>query len=142
MLQVFNIFDAAFMNLKPNWDALGMFTSVACAIHCAILPLLVASLPVFGVNIVENEAFEYGMIFLALIVGILALRHGYRKHHRSLAPILFFVAGICFLFAKQIWSNWHTVLLLPAVLLILTAHYMNYRNCRKVSQCNTDNCNH
>ena len=34
---------AVFMKLKINWDALGITTSVACAIHCAILPLFVIS---------------------------------------------------------------------------------------------------
>ena len=33
------------MRLKINWDALGIATSLACAIHCAVLPLLLTSLP-------------------------------------------------------------------------------------------------
>jgi hypothetical protein len=48
-----------------NWDALGIATSLACAIHCAILPLILSSLPLFGINIVDNIGFEYFMIFLA-----------------------------------------------------------------------------
>ena len=57
------------MKLKLNWDGLGIITSIACAIHCGVLPLLLPALPLFGVNIVHNKAFEWGMIFLAFFVG-------------------------------------------------------------------------
>jgi len=38
---------------------------LACAIHCALLPLILTSLPLFGVELIDNIAFEYGMIVLA-----------------------------------------------------------------------------
>ena len=69
------------MKTKINWDAWGIGASVACAIHCAILPLFLASLPVFGANIIHNMAFEIGMILLSLVIGCIALYHGYKKHH-------------------------------------------------------------
>ena len=33
------------MAQKINWDAWGILTSVLCAIHCAILPLVISTLP-------------------------------------------------------------------------------------------------
>ncbi|MEI9957599.1 MAG: MerC domain-containing protein, partial [Ferruginibacter sp.] len=66
------------MKVKLNWDALGITTSIACAIHCALLPIIVTTLPVFGINIVNNMAFEWGMIALAFVVGSYALFHGYQ----------------------------------------------------------------
>jgi hypothetical protein len=68
---------------KINYDALGIAASVACAIHCAILPLLLSSLPLFGINIINNTSFEYIMIFIALCIGLYSLWHGYKKHHHS-----------------------------------------------------------
>jgi hypothetical protein len=53
------------MNFKINWDALGITASLACAIHCAVLPLMLTSLPLFGINIIHNAIFEYSMIGLA-----------------------------------------------------------------------------
>ncbi|HNE92671.1 MAG TPA: MerC domain-containing protein, partial [Chitinophagaceae bacterium] len=50
------------MAFKINWDALGISTSIACAIHCAVLPLVVTSLPLFGINIIHNLWFEFSMI--------------------------------------------------------------------------------
>ncbi|HAL95914.1 MAG TPA: MerC domain-containing protein, partial [Chitinophagaceae bacterium] len=33
------------MRFRINWDALGISASIACAIHCALLPLFLSSLP-------------------------------------------------------------------------------------------------
>src|SRR5215472_4889953 len=90
---------------KINLDALGAFVSLTCAIHCIILPLAIATLPVVGVNLVHNAKFEYVMIGMAFVIGITALWHGYRKHHRRLSPCLLFVLGMILLIAKQIWHD-------------------------------------
>lgn len=119
------------MSLKINWDALGITASLACAIHCAILPLVLSSLPVFGIEIIDNPYFEYFMIGLAFLIGAYSLSHGFKKHHRSWVPLLVFSAGISLLFCKQVWHSWQWLFLPPAVLLIVTAHYLNYRLCRK-----------
>ncbi|HEX9514478.1 MAG TPA: MerC domain-containing protein [Puia sp.] len=119
------------MTSKINWDALGITTSILCAIHCAILPLVVASLPILGVNIVHNLFFEYGMIGLAFVIGSWALSHGFRKHHRQFTPWLLFTGGMLFLIAKQLWHHYEFRLLPFAVILIVAAHIQNYRLCRR-----------
>ena len=130
------------MAVKVNWDALGISTSLACAIHCAVLPLLLTSLPVFGIDIIDNVSFEYLMIVLACIIGAYALSHGYRKHHHQLTPILIFGLGILFLLAKQSWHHLQLWFLLPAVIFIVAAHYLNYRLCRKANHCHKNDCDH
>src|SRR5687767_1732282 len=82
---------------RINWDAAGIVTTVACAIHCAVLPLLMGTLPILGMNIINNTAFEYFMIFLAFVIGSYSLWHGYKRHHHSLIPVLVFGTGIGFL---------------------------------------------
>lgn len=126
-------FEKTKMKKKINWDALGIGASLACAIHCALLPLVLTSLPVFGINIIENKGFEYFMIGLAFCIGAYALSHGYRKHHRQWLPLAVFSAGMLFLLAKEIWHNHAVLLLIPAVLLIVGAHYYNFRLSRKSS---------
>ncbi len=130
------------MRLKINWDALGVFASVACAIHCAVLPLFISSLSLLGVNIIKNTAFEYGMIFLAFAVGLYSLYHGVRKHHRNLWPVLIFSIGMLFLFAKQLWHQWEVWFLVPAVICIVAAHYQNYRLCRMHTDTHEGSCTH
>jgi hypothetical protein len=130
------------MKYKINLDGLGMATSLACAVHCAVLPLVVTSFPVLGINILDNTFFEYGMIFLALFIGVFSLYHGYKKHHHRMLPIAIFSSGIALLFAKQIWHQFHIMLLIPAVIAIISAHFFNYRFCRTHNHAHDDDCNH
>lgn len=129
------------MNLKINWDALGIATSIACAIHCAVLPILLTSLPVFGTNIIHNLFFEWSMIVLAFCIGSYSLFHGYRKHHRTLLPVLIFSAGFIFLVLKQFNAAYEIIFLVMAVFLIITAHFYNYRLCHK-SKCTSTHHTH
>jgi hypothetical protein len=130
------------MNIRFNWDAAGIVTSVACAIHCAILPLLLQSLPIFGINIIDNVGFEYLMIVLAFLIGGYSLWHGYKKHHHKLLPFFVFSAGIVLLFVKQLWHSYQYWILPFAVILIVAAHFMNYRSCRVHDHAHEDDCNH
>ncbi|MBS1927068.1 MAG: MerC domain-containing protein [Chitinophagaceae bacterium] len=119
------------MAVKINWDSFGIATSLACAIHCAILPLALTSLPLFGINIIHNAAFEWGMIALAFSVGAYSLLHGYFVHHRTSLPILIFSGGFLFLVLKQVFHSYEVFLLIPAVLLIIYGHLLNYKTCNK-----------
>jgi MerC mercury resistance protein len=127
---------------KINYDALGIAASVACAIHCAVLPLLMSSLPILGINIINNVFFEYGMILLAAAIGIYSLMHGFKKHHHQYTPIIIFSIGIVLLLLKQAIDSYRLVLLIPAVMLIICAHVINYLNCRKANHCHTNDCTH
>ena len=130
------------MKFNINWDALGVGASLACAIHCALLPLFLSSLPLFGINIIHNTGFEVGMIVLALGIGSYSLYHGYKKHHHSLLPLSLFFAGFIFLVLKQFFVQYETWLLVPAVCLIITAHILNFRFCRVHNHAHKDDCDH
>lgn len=141
MLLLF-IFVPLCMKNKINWDALGIGASLACAIHCALLPLFLSSLPLFGINIIHHVGFEIGMIILALGIGSYSLYHGYQKHHHSLLPISLFFAGFIFLVLKQFFIQHEIWLLIPGVILIITAHFLNYRSCRVHNHAHQDDCDH
>ncbi|WP_026764484.1 MerC domain-containing protein [Sediminibacterium salmoneum] len=130
------------MKFKINWDALGIVASVACAIHCALLPLFLSSLPLFGVNIIENIQFEYFMIGLAFLLGTYALYHGFKKHHHSWWPVALFTAGILLLLLKVNFHQLEWVLLVPSVGFIVVAHYLNFKLCRKHDHAHSDDCSH
>ncbi len=128
--------------IRINYDVLGISVSLACAIHCAILPLVLTSLPVLGTNIINHTGFELSMIAVSAVIGLISLWHGYNKHHHRIQPALLFVAGILLLASKQLFSIKEIYILIPAVIIIIWAHWLNYRLCRKVDQCHTNDCNH
>jgi hypothetical protein len=128
--------------IRINYDALGIAASVACAIHCAILPLVLSSLPLFGINIINNTSFEFLMIGIAFMIGVYSLWHGYRKHHHKFYPVLLFAAGISMLFLKQFFHQHFLLFLVPAVALIVSAHWFNYRETKRTHTCNLKHCTH
>ena len=125
------------MAIKTNWDVFGIVTSVACAIHCALLPLITTTLPLFGFNIIHNAVFEWGMIALAFFVGAYSLFHGFIKHHRNMVPFFLFSGGVCFLVLKQLFPAAEYLFLAFAVCLIITAHIVNYRFCKHSKSCDS-----
>ncbi len=123
-------------------DALGITASLACAIHCALLPLFLTSLPVFGINIIHNVTFEVVMIVLAFCIGSFSLFHGYRSHHHRYLPLIVFSAGFIFLVLKQFFLQDELWFLLPAVIFIMSGHFLNYYFCRQSNHCHVDDCDH
>lgn len=138
-MHIYPIFAVHFLNdmARINYDALGITTSVACAVHCAVFPLLITAFPILGADLLHNGYFEYGMIGLAFIVGIYALYQGFRKCHHKAIPVVLFTAGISFLLLKELFQDYHTLFLIPATVTIISAHYLNYNLCRKAGYCKT-----
>lgn len=130
------------MKLQINWNALGVSAAVACAIHCALLPLFITALPLFGVNILENIYFEIGMITVAFVIGGLTLTHGYRKHHHKLSPLFLFIAGMILLSIKHFFIEYILWLVIPSSILIISAYYLNWKFCRLAKHCHSSDCNH
>jgi hypothetical protein len=132
------------MGFRINWQALGISASLICAIHCALMPLLVTSLPLFGINLIENIWVEISLLVFAFVVGFYSLWHGYKKHHHRIVTLLIFTAGITFFVVHQFVEvpYYGITLILPGVFAVLTAHYLNYRLCRKANHCHTTDCNH
>ena len=130
------------MRTKLNWDALGITTSLACAVHCALLPLFLTSLPVFGVELIENISFEIFMIALAFCIGILSLYHGWKRHHHSFVPMLVFSVGFVFLVMKVFFVEYEGWLLIPAVSGIVGGHLLNYKSCKVHNHAHADDCSH
>lgn len=121
---------------------MGISASVACAIHCALLPLLLNSLPILGVELIHNDAFELFMIALAFVIGVISLWHGYRWHHHSFQPMGLFIVGFLFLATKQFFPKQHTWMVVVAMVFIVTAHFRNYRSCRIHNHAHAEDCSH
>jgi len=130
------------MKLQINWNALGVSAAVACAIHCALLPLFITAIPLFGIDFLDNIYFETGMILVAFIIGTLTLSHGYRKHHHKFSPLLLFIPGIALLAIKHFFIAYIFWLVIPSSVLIISAYYLNWKFCREAKHCHSSDCDH
>ena len=125
------------MIAKINLDKVGIGASLLCAIHCALLPVLFTTLPLLGVEVLENENLELGFIIFSLIVGCFALYNGYKKHHHKILPLFVFVAGIVLLFFANFFleDNAETIVKISGAAIIITSHILNWYNCKHCKIC-------
>ncbi len=130
------------MKLHINWEALGATAALVCAIHCAIFPFLLTSLPLFGVNLLDNIYLEVFLILAAVIIGSISLSHGFRRHHHRFLPLVSFAAGMTLMILYQFSHSGRLWLLIPSTLLILLAYYLNWKFCKRAKHCHASDCNH
>lgn len=130
------------MNLRINWDAIGISASLACAIHCALFPFLFSSLPVLGIDFATNPAVEYGLIGISIFIGSISLLHSFIKHHRKITPYLLFLTGMGLFLANEIYFGRSLYFLFPATGLVLYAYILNYRLLKVKDACPQEDCYH
>ncbi|MDB5007858.1 MAG: hypothetical protein JWP45_2251 [Mucilaginibacter sp.] len=106
-----------------------MTASVLCAVHCAVVPFLITSLPLLGLGFLANPWFEWSMILFALFIGFYAIGSSYFRVHHKLLPVCLLIFGFSIIIAGHIFvQNWREAIIVPVGgLLIATAHFFNFR---------------
>lgn len=122
---------------KINLDKIGIGASLLCAVHCALLPVVFTTLPLLGVELLENERLELGFILFSLVVGSVALYNGYTKHHGRKLPLTLFIIGISLLFFANFFleGGMEISIKMTGAAAIISAHIINWRSCRECERC-------
>lgn len=110
-------------------DRIGATASFLCAIHCALLPFVLTLLPLLGLGFLASHTFERGFVAFAVMLAMVALVIGYRRHHRRL-PLLLAVPGLLLLLLGITVIDLHTlalhsVLVTCGGLLVASGHFVN-----------------
>lgn len=113
-------------------DRIGATGSLVCAVHCAVLPLLIALLPSLGIATWLGEDFELGFVVFATLFGLAILAWSYRRHRvaRALGLLL---PGLAALWLGVLYAPLHHSLVPHAVVmtfggtLVGLAHLANLR---------------
>jgi MerC mercury resistance protein len=79
-------------SLAP-WDRAGILVSSACAIHCALLPVLLGAVPALGLSHLLDERVEWLFIVTTGLIGGMTHLRAYRHNHRHVAPGAIFAGG-------------------------------------------------
>jgi carbon starvation protein CstA len=112
-------------------DRFGATASSLCAVHCALLPLVIAALPAIGLGALANHAYERAFIAFASMLAVTTFIVGFRRHRRFrafwfLAPgILLLAAGIVVDFDEN--AMLHAVLVAMGGTLVAASHLTNLR---------------
>ena len=113
-------------------DRLGATGSLLCALHCALLPVLIALLPSLGIATWMSDSFEEGFVVFATLLGLFTLIQGYRRH-RAVRALWLLLPGLAALWLGFGYEPLHHDAILHAVTmtfggtLVGLAHLANLR---------------
>lgn len=113
-------------------DRIGATGSLVCAVHCALLPLLIAALPSLGVAVWLGEGFERVFVVFATLLGLFSVVWGYRRH-RAVRALGLLLPGLVVLWLGVLYAPLHHALVPHAIAmtfggtLVGLAHLANLR---------------
>ena len=121
-----------------RWDRAGVVASTACAVHCTLLPLVTAAVPVFGLGTLLDERVEWILVATTVAVGVVGHGRAYWRDHRHVAPGLIFGAGLTLVVLGRVLvePRWLEPFALGlGCALAAASHYANLRLCRCCGTC-------
>ncbi|RZK24994.1 MAG: MerC domain-containing protein [Flavobacterium sp.] len=108
-------------------DKAGILTSLICAAHCGIMPIISVFVPVLGFGVFQNGFVEAGMFVLSLLFGI----HSFKKSTSLVGirtPIMIMLAGFTLIVLGHTCLYLFEAILVPlGGLLIAAAHFYKLR---------------
>lgn len=117
-------------------DRVGMTGSLLCALHCALLPVVLVVLPSVGLALWLDDRVEYTFVIVASLLGATSLLRGFRAHRVALALMLL-TPGLALLWTGVTWPPLHEARVPHALTmalggsLVAVAHFLNLRYARR-----------
>jgi len=111
-------------------DRVGFAASFLCAVHCALLPILLGILPALGVKFGGWLDFDFAFVVFASVLGLATMSLGWRRH-RVMHGWLALLPGLALLwvgvFTHLHDSPLHAIMMTTGGLLLAGAHFINMR---------------
>ena len=124
------------MKIHPITDKFAAGLSIACALHCLLVPsFLIISSGALALSI-NNELIHWTILFLAIPVSIYALVTGVLNHN-NFAVFLVGLAGLGILFATALSESFLTetyviIFTLMGSAFVVYAHFKNFQLCKEL----------
>ena len=124
---VFSIMKGSFL------DFFGFSASLLCAIHCALVPLMLTFSMLEGLHFLANPSIEKTVLCISLLIAMLSLLPTYFRHHHKTIPILIFGFGLLLIaIGRMELSMWMEVLLTSSgACCVAVAHVVNWKLYKK-----------
>lgn len=119
--------------LSANLDFLGFSASIACALHCAAIPLVLTLSSISNLGFLENPLLEGGILLLGAIIALLSLLPGYYKKHHKIGPLILIGAGFMIILGGKLQDQALLEGIFTAIgaALLAAAHYSNWKLSKK-----------
>ena len=118
-------------------DRAGMCASLACAVHCAVFPVVLAALPALGLAWLDAEWVDWTMVLLAAGIALGAHRGGFTVHRRCL-PVGVAIVGLVTIVTTTglLKGNAsHHYLQAAGAVVVASSHVLNRHLCRTCTIC-------
>ena len=112
-------------------DRVGVAASTVCAVHCALLPLLLGIAPALGLKVGGWVDFDQAFVVFASLLAATTLSLGYRRH-RTFQAWALMLPGLALVWLGSFTSLHdhtlgHRVVMVIGGLLLAAAHVANLR---------------
>jgi hypothetical protein len=120
-------------------DSCGFFLSLACGIHCLIMPLLLIALPFMGLDFILDEGAERYFVIGTLVLAAFSLFWGYFRHKKLRIVIAYLLGASLIFVATFVFAHDHgqrpqdhplsLSFLLVGAFLLCWSHWVNRKFC-------------
>ena len=120
-------------------DRVGTVASLACAVHCALMPFALALLPAALGAGLASGLVEWSLFGASAAVGLACMHRGGKIHRRGFTKAVFAV-GLATLALGRVseereWGRWGVAALVLGGSTVAAAHWINGRLCRACALC-------
>ena len=127
--------NASQQKLRRFADRIGVVASVTCALHCLLLPVLLAAGTALSATFLGDEAFHKSLLWLIIPAAVLAFGIGCRRHKDRLVLTLALIGLVGLVLAGTVLhdllgEDYERIATLLSATLLVVAHVRNYRLCR------------
>ena len=116
-----------------NLDILGMILSLACAAHCALIPLVLMFGALTGLHFLADPMIEHTVIFGSMFIAAASLIPHY-FHHKRKEVLIVATTGFALIFIGHclgmVWL--HTILMVAGGAAIAFSHLLNLKYCKPI----------
>ena len=125
------------MNTQVNADKASITLSLACVIHCLLMPSFLVLTSGFFALSIDNELIHKAFLIIVLPVSLYALITGYRNH-KILSYFYIGTSGLWLLvfavfFGEGVFGELvEKSLTLLGSIIVASAHYKNYKACKEL----------
>mgnify|MGYP001110168060 CR=1 FL=1 len=129
-------------NLRKTADQFSIGVSLVCAIHCLMLPMLLALVPSLGMLHLDSEAFHW-IVLAAIPTSVYALTKGVGQHQQYHILGLGIIGLGLLILALLVGDNLslfngEKLLTVLGTALVSISHVWNLKCCHNNSRCATD----
>jgi hypothetical protein len=120
-----------FFNL--HLDSLGFSASLICAIHCAVVPVLLTVSTWGGLQLLNDPSIELSILCVSTLLALLSILPSYLRIHRKLNAIVFVCMGFILigLGRLEVSKVWEILFTTVGAMLVAIAHYLNWWLCKQ-----------